>query len=289
MKSKQTAKKIVAADGLNIFYWITWNRSLRKPFAVLHPAASMNHSSLEALEHGLQERSHPTVILDPRGVGYSDKPVERSYYSLDAFRQDLETILTKEGIEKPLLMGHSMGFMPLVAYAAYTTNAQQLTGICASYNFYATAPSKLLFYAFDNFLRYVDYVASITSGLRHAIRREQRIYPDQSQLVGSPEWKILLAINDVPLRELPAHIASGKEMLTWNISSYLRKVSSKIPVLMIHAQQDKMIKLNLVEQEIRNHAKPIHYVILQGRHSLPVTNPSAVLCTFDSYIYASLT
>ncbi|MEK6951293.1 MAG: hypothetical protein AABX13_06240 [Nanoarchaeota archaeon] len=71
MKSKSVAQKVVADDGLDIYYWTTWRKELTQNFKILHPGSSMNHSSLESLEQGLQEQGHPTLVVDPRGFGHS--------------------------------------------------------------------------------------------------------------------------------------------------------------------------------------------------------------------------
>ena len=178
MKDKTKAKKFVSSDGVDIYYWPNLNKSTKKRFILLHPGAAANHSSLEEIEHGLNKLGYPTLNFDPRGSGYSDAPISREYYQLDRVTGDLEGIIKQEGLEKPILIGHSWGFMPMVDYTVRTGNSKKIIGIGASYNFSETAPkilsSKLAFNFFDKFLIYLDYVLSIGTLISHKLTETER-------------------------------------------------------------------------------------------------------------------
>jgi pimeloyl-ACP methyl ester carboxylesterase len=57
------------------------------------------------LEHF--RRTHRVVAVDLRGHGRSDKP--RQSYTMEAFADDLAWMCGQLGVEKPVLIGHSMG------------------------------------------------------------------------------------------------------------------------------------------------------------------------------------
>ncbi len=98
MKSKSSAKKIVSNEGLDIYYWVNWNKDLTKNFQILHPGSSMNHSSLQSLEQGLDKKGFPTIVLDPRGSGFSESPSEPKYFTLENYSNDLRKIIEQEGL-----------------------------------------------------------------------------------------------------------------------------------------------------------------------------------------------
>jgi len=104
MKPKSQAKKIVAGDGIEVFYWVTWKSGMNSNFHVLHPGASMNHSALERLEKGLNDRGYPTIVFDPRGFGHSKAPARKRYYRLENYTNDIADIIQKEGLEKTNLI-----------------------------------------------------------------------------------------------------------------------------------------------------------------------------------------
>ena len=51
--------------------------------------------------------SHRVVALDQRGHGESDKPDQD--YTVDGFADDLAALIGKLGLERPVIVGHSMG------------------------------------------------------------------------------------------------------------------------------------------------------------------------------------
>ena len=271
MKNKNKAKKITTADNLDIYYWVNWKSGM-KDFLVLHPGASMNHSSLETLEQRLNERGYATIIFDQRGIGYSVAPAEQKYYSLEKHSQDLQKIIEKEGLEKPDLVTHSFGFMPAVDYAARTGNVGKIMGICASHNFRKTT-SSFLFSLFEKIGVYMEYFGWAATSLAHEFG-EDRKYNNQN-LKGKSDARVWLSIVDVPLSEIKVHVAHGIELNKWDISEQLKLI--KNPLQLIYGKNDLMVRAYAGDliSKIAGRECDIH--ILEGTHTLPITHPERVL------------
>jgi pimeloyl-ACP methyl ester carboxylesterase len=281
MKDIFNAKSVLAFDGLQLYYWITWNKELKGGFVVLHPGSSMNHSSLESLEKGLNERGHPTIVFDPRWDNYPDALTKREHYSVEHCSGDLQKIIEKEGLEKPALLGHSAGFMPIVDYASRTSNAKQLIGICASHKFSETAQNKFLFHLFNKGLRYTEYLGSLGTNIAHKLKGEQRSYPDQSALQDKSELSTWLSIVDAPLRSIKAHIISGIEINTWDISKQLAEIDK--PMLLVYGSKDFMVK-PMAGDYIRSIVKwDCRIEIIEGTHSLPMKKHKDILKIIEGY------
>lgn len=282
MKSKSSAKKIVSDEGLDIYYWVNWNKDLPRNFHILHPGSSMNHSSLQSLEQGLNERGFPTVILDPRGFGFSDAPSESKYFTLEGYSNDLRKIVEQEGLERPSYVGHSFGFMPIVDYVAQTSNVDNLTGICASYKFSETAQNKLLFHLFNRVLRYSEYAGSIGTKMSHALKGERRDYPDQSEMDGKSDFDVWLSIVDVPFKDVKIHTVSGIEINKWNITKQLQKIEN--PLLLIYGTKDPMVRAHAGKYIASLNREKTNIEAIEGTHSLPIIQPNDVLQVMEKYL-----
>ncbi len=281
MKSKSLANKIISEEGLEIYYWVTWDKDLSKEFVVLHPGSSMNHSSLQNLEQKLNENGFPTIVLDPRGFGFSYAPPKPEYFKLEKYSNDLKKILEKEGIEHPSFVGHSFGFMPIIDYVAQTSNAKDIIGVCASYNFSKTAQNKLLFHLFNRFLRYFEYAGNIGTQTAHFLKGEKRTYPDQSKLEGKSDLEVWLSIADVSFREIKTHIVSGIEINKWDITPQLKKIEN--PLLLIYGSRDPMVK-EYAGKYIASLVKGETSIeVIEGTHSLPITDPEKVWKVMKKY------
>ena len=282
MKNKSSAKRIVSDEGLDIYYWVNWNKDLPKNFKILHPGSSMNHSSLQSLEQGLNNRGFPTIVLDPRGIGFSDAPSKPEYFSLEGYTSDLRKIVEQEGLKQPSYVGHSFGFMPIIDYVSQTSNAQDITGICASYKFSETAQSKILFHLFNRVLRYSEYAGSVGTQISHLVKGAQREYPDQSGLAGKSDYDVWLSIVDVPFKDVKSHTVSGIEINKWDITEQLQQIDN--PLLLIYGTKDPMVKAHAGEY-ISSLAKgKTNIEVVKGTHSLPIIQSNDVLKVMEKYV-----
>ncbi len=69
-----------------------------------------------------------------RGHGHSSTPSDKTRVRMQDIREDLQGLLAAEGIEKAILVGHSMGVQVILDYAAHhAKQVQALVPICGSY------------------------------------------------------------------------------------------------------------------------------------------------------------
>jgi pimeloyl-ACP methyl ester carboxylesterase len=271
VKEKITAQRYVSQDGLDIYYWVTL---VGKEFRVLHPGSSMNHTSLERLEQGLNDLGYSTVTFDPRGSGYSSYPVPREYFTLDRVTNDLAGIIAKEGIERPIIISHSFGFMPAVEYAL-GGNVGGIVGICGSYHIPSTTPHRALFELFDKGIIYTEYAGSLGMKLYHALTGTSRPEcSDQSEY--RSEFGTWLSIVDIPLHAVGCHTVGQREINTWDIRQQLSRL--RTPMLLIYAENDVMVR-PFAGEHIKGLARaPCRTITVPGAtHSLPMQKPETVL------------
>ena len=94
----------VQSNGIRIHYWRTGGEG--KPVMIMAHGVTdygLNWSSLAAKF----EAEYDVIMYDARGHGFSEKP--EGPYSLDAHVEDLVGLIKALGINKPILIGHSMG------------------------------------------------------------------------------------------------------------------------------------------------------------------------------------
>lgn len=74
-----------------------------------------DRSVLQPLSHDLR-RSHRVLALDLRGFGESDAP-EQSY-TIESYTDDLAFVADRLGLDRPIVIGHSMGGVIALDFAA---------------------------------------------------------------------------------------------------------------------------------------------------------------------------
>ena len=104
----------VMSNGIRIHYWRTGTRD--KPVMIMAHGITdygLNWSSLAAEF----DADYDIIMYDARGHGFSEKP--EGPYDLSTHVEDLVGLIRALGIEKPILIGHSMG-SGIIALAAAT-------------------------------------------------------------------------------------------------------------------------------------------------------------------------
>ncbi len=97
------------------FHYLDWGSRGRRPIVFLH-GGGLNAHTWDLVCLALRDEYH-CVALDQRGHGDSEwSPV--GDYSLPAQVRDVEGFIEKLGLERPLIVGHSMGGFAAMAYTA---------------------------------------------------------------------------------------------------------------------------------------------------------------------------
>ncbi len=90
------------------------------PALLIVPGITMPAACVEFLALPLAER-HRVISVDPRGRGLSEQPA--SGYALTDYADDLAALIETLGLERPIVLGHSMGARIAAALAAYHPGA----------------------------------------------------------------------------------------------------------------------------------------------------------------------
>jgi len=96
---------------------LVYERRGAGPVLVCHPGGPGFSARLFDDAAGLDD-SFTLVLLDPRGTGGSDRPVDAEAYRIEDYVDDLEQLRRHLGLETIELLGWSHGGMVAMAYAA---------------------------------------------------------------------------------------------------------------------------------------------------------------------------
>jgi len=102
----------VLANDIRIHYWRTGGD---KPVMIMAHGSSDNGLCWTNLAREL-EADYDIIMFDARGHGLSDPPSRSD--GVDAQCEDLAGLIRELGLEKPILMGHSMGSSSVAWFAA---------------------------------------------------------------------------------------------------------------------------------------------------------------------------
>lgn len=91
-------------DGVALRY--EWAEGIERPVVLVH-GWCCDHSYFAPQFDFLSARGHTVLAVDLRGHGESDKP--EGSYSMEVFADDLAWLASELSLERPVIVGHSMG------------------------------------------------------------------------------------------------------------------------------------------------------------------------------------
>jgi pimeloyl-ACP methyl ester carboxylesterase len=134
-------KHIQSFDKTSIKYDIQREKNNDNFLVFVHGVGS-NLGAWRNIRAFFHEMGIPTLAVDLRGHGKSDKPKFLEDYNLKNFARDVKEIIEKEKIANPIIIGHSLGGMvTLTFHGLYPNFAKKYVIISSSYK----TPKKLRF------------------------------------------------------------------------------------------------------------------------------------------------
>lgn len=116
--------RALVRDGVKLCYEDTGTRAA--PIVFVH-GWCCDHSYF-APQAGHFSARHRIVSVDQRGFGQSDKPAQE--YAIEGFADDLAWLCGELGLERPALVGHSMGGAVVLAAAARHPSLARAVALC---------------------------------------------------------------------------------------------------------------------------------------------------------------
>ena len=114
MTTRAPSEGWITSDGLKLRY-VAWGRADAPALVLLHGLRSYAHT-WEPVALPLLDR-YRLIALDQRGRGHSDWDPRRDYYA-EAYVRDLEVLVESLGLQRFVLVGHSMGGANAFVYAS---------------------------------------------------------------------------------------------------------------------------------------------------------------------------
>lgn len=257
----------VTVGGLKLHYQ-EWGDPSAPVMIMLHGFGVSGHMFDEFAER-MQDR-YRLIALDQRGHGDSDWSQEGDY-SRDAFVADLEAFRAALGIERFILMGHSMGGLNAVAYAVrYPDRVTALIlvdvgpeaakeGVDNIMRF-TRGPDELDFEEFVQMAHRFNQRRTIEN-IRERMRHRLRQLPN-----GKWTWKF-----DARFRQPESPIRVGSDLTTDETWQLYREV--KAPTLLIRGAESDVLKAETAERCVREMHRARLVTVARAGHSVPGDNP----------------
>lgn len=111
---KETREGCIQVTGGRIWYRISGAGLPAAPLMALHGGPGASHYYLEPIEVLAGER--PVILYDQLGCGNSERPADRSLWTIGHFTEEIDAIRRELGLKRLHILGQSWGTMLAVDY-----------------------------------------------------------------------------------------------------------------------------------------------------------------------------
>jgi pimeloyl-ACP methyl ester carboxylesterase len=205
------------------------------------------------------------ITLDLRGHGQSDKPLNN--YSIKQFSEDLYMFMKKLGIEKAVIIGHSMGGMIGLRFAI---DHQEMTEKLVL----VSTLAKFLF----SFGRKLAYSMSERFSAESIVNQ----YYSRAYQKGYPSSEIEKAVKKA--LQTPEHVVLSclEGMKKFDVSSELSSI--QVPTLIIHGKNDATFPLSQANY-LKNSIPNSELTVIEGAgHEIIDETPEKISQTIEKFL-----
>ena len=273
------ADRDVTVNGLKLHYQ-EWGDPAATPLVMLHGFGVSGHMFDEFAER-VKDRYH-LVALDQRGHGDSAW-AEDGNYSRDAFVSDVEGFRKALGLDRFILMGHSMGGLNSVSYTAAHPDAVRALilvdvgpesareGVDNIVRF-TRGPDELDFEEFVQITHHFNPRRSIEN-IRERMRH--RLKPTES---GKYTWKF-----DKRFRSEDRSILRiGSELTNEQTWQLYRGITA--PTLLVRGAESDVLTPDVAERAQREMQRARVVTVAGAGHSVPGDNPDGFTSVVEAFL-----
>ncbi|MGD6804549.1 alpha/beta fold hydrolase [Rossellomorea vietnamensis] len=118
----------IEVTGGKVWYQIHNEKSNNTPVIILHGGPGSSHYSMQGLRILAEDR--PVIFYDQLGCGKSDRPADKSLWTIERFVEELGQVKDGLGLAEFHILGHSWGTTLAAAY--YLANPEGVKSIIFS-------------------------------------------------------------------------------------------------------------------------------------------------------------
>lgn len=207
----------------------------------------------------------PTVAIDLRGHGLSDRPDSIVDYNLENFARDIYQVVKKEDIHNFVLVGHCFGGVVAINFhKLYPALAKAYVLVDTTYK----APKKME----KSFSDHPFLTSILNKILKHKKLQEKHFcHVNFDKFVGTGDWNVRRIFSDIVHTSLKSWLFTYENLANFDGVKILKNINK--PVLIIEGEKDTIFDV-LLAKKMKNLIKMSKLdIIPSANHIIVINNP----------------
>lgn len=274
MKSQE--KFITSFDGAKIFYEQFPGDGRGAIFFL--PGLGGNASGWSPSMEYFNRRGFTTLGIDFRGQGNSERGANERFYAIANLVRDVATVTKKEGLERPVIVGHSFGGMVGLEFCAqFPDSASGLVLVGASYR----VPLK------NNLARRVVLSPVVDSLARlFAVDGQKKKRFDYSSRTRGESDILRWLIVDIQNTGVAGYLWTLRNILRYDGSGAVARLSTR--TLLVAGKKDRVFPLEKIEPEATEFPNSRLSILEEADHMVLFTHRQDLHRTIEDFLGGQL-
>lgn len=259
--------KTVSANGINIHY-LDWGNADKPDLVMIHGLRGHAHS-WDDVSAAVCQDFH-VMALDQRGRGETDWATDGDY-STDAYVADLDGFAKALGLDKFILMGHSMGGRNSMTFAGeYPERLEKLIIVDMGPETDPRGGKRIteeivnVPEEFDTFEAVVEYMMKQNRFASETVMRRRLQYATKTLPNGKIGWRYDLAIREARRNPAPA----GPQTDLWPVLAQI-----PCPTLVVRGMETDLLTAEVAQRMVRELPQGEMVEIPRAGHMVFEDNP----------------
>lgn len=260
-------KSVKSFDGLNINYDIFKIKGKKKFLVFIHGLGG-DLACWNKERNFFHKKGIPTIAIDLRGHGMSERPKSTKGYNLENFAKDIYAVIKKEKISNFILIGHCFGGMiTILFHKLYPKLAKSYILISTT-----AKPQKIL----KSFLNGNEFIIELlTESLNFEILRKESSSPrNYKEFIGKGDWNIYRISSDIKNTSLRSWLLTLKNVSEFDGIKIIKSIKKK--VLIIEGKEDSVFNVDKAKKMNKLIKNSELVIIPHANHIIELNNPKSV-------------
>ncbi len=266
------SKTIQSHDGIEIYYEMV-NTGHSKWLVFLHGLGG-DLTAWNKEREKFHDLGYSTLAVDLRGHGLSGRPKDFSQYDFKNFMLDVVYILRHEKITKPVIVGHCLGGMIAMMFAAnYPSMLSSLILIDTG----CKPPVISEWFIQHEWFNYMLASIAPYSPCRHI-----STHNDFEKFINTTDFNLKRVISDVLHVSLRSYLYICEVLTNFDASSLLSRI--KVPTFILEGTEDSIFPPNVAKDLHKRIIKSELHFIPGANHILVFTCPNDLVKAMEKFL-----
>ncbi len=215
-----------------------------------------------------------TIAMDLRGHGLSARSGKKDFYKLENFAKDVEALIIKERLKKPVIVGHCFGGMVTIYFEAQFPNRSQgLVLVDTSYK-----PPFVSYNGVERVL--LKQIIGLMLKFMPDLKKEG--HRNFNQFIGTNDLDARRIISDILHTSLKSYLTICDNLIDLNAKELLNKIL--VPTLVVEGSQDTVFTPQIAKY-LSSRIKKSQLDLLPGaNHILVLNNPNDLATAIEGFL-----